>query len=279
MKITQFMERVEERIRDWNVAVQSTLETETSLVAFGTRGNQPVVLKVIRQPGDEWRCGEVLRAFDGRGMVRVYEYTEGAVLLEMLNPGTSLAAVALNGRDEEATEIIADLIQRMSPAKSSNGFATAEDWGMGFQRYLASGDNQIPISLVEEGQHRYTNLCLTQKDVRLLHGDLQHYNILFDIERSWTAIDPKGVVGEIEYEFGAGLRNPNEGSDVFFSREAIQRRLRRYERQSKLDVNRVMEWAFAQAVLSAIWSIEDGFAVDANQPAIRLANAIHPMLE
>jgi len=279
MKITQFMERVEERIRDWNVAVQSTLETETSLVAFGTRGNQPVVLKVIRQPGDEWRCGEVLRAFDGRGMVRVYEYTEGAVLLEMLNPGTSLAAVALNGRDEEATEIIADLIQRMSPAKSSNGFATAEDWGMGFQRYLASGDNQIPISLVEEGQHRYTNLCLTQKDVRLLHGDLQHYNILFDIERSWTAIDPKGVVGEIEYEFGAGLRNPNEGPDVFFSREAIQRRLRRYERQSKLDVNRVMEWAFAQAVLSAIWSIEDGFAVDANQPAIRLANAIHPMLE
>jgi len=279
MKITQFMERVEERIRDWNVAVQSTLETETSLVAFGTRGNQPVVLKVIRQPGDEWRCGEVLRAFDGRGMVRVYEYTEGAVLLEMLNPGTSLAAVALNGRDEEATEIIADLIQRMSPAKSSNGFATAEDWGMGFQRYLASGDNQIPISLVEESQHRYSNLCLTQKAVRLLHGDLQHYNILFDIERSWTAIDPKGVVGEIEYEFGAGLRNPNEGPDVFFSREAIQRRLRRYERQSKLDVNRVMEWAFAQAVLSAIWSIEDGFAVDANQPAIRLANAIHPMLE
>jgi streptomycin 6-kinase len=279
MKITQFMERVAERIRDWNVAVQSTLETETSLVAFGTRGNQPVVLKVIRQPGDEWRCGEVLRAFDGRGMVRVYEYTEGAVLLEMLNPGTSLAAVALNGRDEEATEIIADLIQRMSPAKSSNGFATAEDWGMGFQRYLASGDNQIPIGLVEEGQHRYTNLCLTQKGVRLLHGDLQHYNIVFDIERSWTAIDPKGVVGEIEYEFGAGLRNPNEGSDVFFSREAIQRRLRRYERQSKLDVNRVMEWAFAQAVLSAIWSIEDGFAVDANQPAIRLANAIHPMLE
>jgi streptomycin 6-kinase len=279
MKITQFMERVAERIRDWNVAVQSTLETETSLVAFGTRGNQPVVLKVIRQPGDEWRCGEVLRAFDGRGMVRVYEYTEGAVLLEMLNPGTSLAAVALNGRDEEATEIIADLIQRMSPAKSSNGFATAEDWGMGFQRYLASGDNQIPIGLVEEGQHRYTNLCLTQKDVRLLHGDLQHYNILFDIERSWTAIDPKGVVGEIEYEFGAGLRNPNEVPDVFCSREAIQRRLRRYERQSKLDVNRVLEWAFAQAVLSAIWSVEDGFAVDDNHSAIRLSNAIHPMLE
>jgi streptomycin 6-kinase len=280
MKFMQFMERVEERIREWNVVVQDTLETESSFVALGTRGNQPVVLKVIRQPGDEWRCGEVLHAFDGRGLVRVYEYIEGAVLLERLNPGTSLAAIALNGRDEEATEIIAEVIQRMSQAReSSRGFVTAEDLGKGFQRYLASGDNQIPISLVEESQHLYSDLCLTQQDVRLLHGDLQHYNILFDIERSWIAIDPKGVVGEIEYEIGAGLRNPYERPDVFASREAVQRRLSCYDRKLKLDINRVLEWAFAQAVLSAIWSVEDGFAVDANNPAIKLANAIHPMLE
>src|SRR5215470_19410356 len=107
-------ERVEERVRDWGVAVQDTLETQSSFIAFGKRGDQSVVLKVIRQPGDEWRCGEVLAAFDGRGTARVFEYTEGAVLLERLNPGTPLASLALEGRDEEATEILADVIGRMS---------------------------------------------------------------------------------------------------------------------------------------------------------------------
>src|SRR5262245_40696178 len=134
--------RVEERVREWGVVVQDTLETESSLIAFGKRGNQPVVLKALRQPGDEWRCGEVLAAFDGRGMARVYEYVEGAVLLERLNPGTPLATIALEGRDEEATEILAEVIQRMSlpyeslsePLKS---FVSAQDWGKGFQRYLA----------------------------------------------------------------------------------------------------------------------------------------------
>ena len=74
------IERVEERVREWNVDVLDTLETESSFVAFGTRGNLPVVLKVLRQPGDEWRCGEVLEAFDGIGVVRVYDYIEGAAL-------------------------------------------------------------------------------------------------------------------------------------------------------------------------------------------------------
>src|SRR5215470_9914641 len=113
-KLGEMKRRVKDRIRAWGVVVQNTQETQSSFIAFGKRGNQPVVLKVIRHPGDEWRCGEVLAAFDGRGTARVFEYTEGAVLLERLNPGTPLASLALEGRDEEATEILADVIGRMS---------------------------------------------------------------------------------------------------------------------------------------------------------------------
>jgi Aminoglycoside/hydroxyurea antibiotic resistance kinase len=136
-------ERVEERVRDWGVVVQDTLETQTPFIAFGKRGDQSVVLKVIRQPGDEWRCGEVSAAFGENGMARVYEYTEGAALLERLNPGAQLASIALDGRDEEATEILADVIDRMSrPCESldessreaSKAFGAARDWGEGFQR-------------------------------------------------------------------------------------------------------------------------------------------------
>jgi streptomycin 6-kinase len=280
----QIEKPVEERVRDWGVVVQNTFETQSSFIAFGKRGNQSVVLKVIRQPGDEWRCGEVLAAFDGRGTARVYEYIEGAALLERLNPGTSLASIALEGRDEEATEILADVIGRMSRAPEPaperfKAFVSAQVWGKGFQRYLASGDNQIPRSLVEQGQRLYFDLCASQRDVRLLHGDLQHYNVLFDSDRGWLAIDPKGVIGEIEYEIGASLRNPYEKPDLFASPETVERRLRCFEAKLKLNADRVLAWGYAQAVLSAIWSVEDGFAVDAGNPSLRLANTIRPILK
>ncbi|HKQ75568.1 MAG TPA: aminoglycoside phosphotransferase family protein [Blastocatellia bacterium] len=276
--------RVEERVRDWGVAVQDILETQSSFIVFGNRGNQPVVLKVIRQPGDEWRCGEVLAAFDGMGTARVYEHIEGAALLERLNPGISLASIALEGRDEEATEILADVIGRMShspePTREwSKALVSAQDWGKGFQSYLASGDNQISRSLVEQGQRLYFDLCASQRDVRLLHGDLQHYNVLFDSDRGWLAIDPKGVIGEIEYEIGASLRNPYEKPELFASPETIERRLSCFAAKLKLDADRALAWGFAQAVLSAIWSVEDGFAVDAGTPSIKLANAIRPFLK
>lgn len=279
MSIRPLAERVEERVREWSILVQHTIDTPSSLIAFGKRGNRAVVLKVIRQMGDEWCSGEVLEVFDGQGTVRVYEHVEGAVLLEHLRPGTMLTGMALNGRDEEATEIIAEVIERMShPRSSSKALATVQDWGKGFKRYLASGDKQIPSDLVAEGQHIYLNLCATQRGVRLLHGDLQHYNVLFDSERGWVAIDPKGVVGEVEYEIGAALRNPYERPELFASAKTVESRIKLYEARLRLDAQRALAWAFSQAVLSAIWSVEDGFAVDSHNPSLMLANAIRPII-
>lgn len=272
------MNRLEERIRAWAIVVEDTLETPSSLLAFGTCGERSVVLKVICQSGDEWNSGEVLRAFDGKGIVRAYEAISGAVLLERLHPATSLVEIVLSGRDDEATEILADVMQRMShPREGLETFATVQDWGKGFARYLSSNDSQIPRGLVEQAQLTYAELCASQQNVVLLHGDLQHYNVLFDERRGWTAIDPKGVVGEIEYETGASLRNPYERPELFTVPATIERRLQCYAARLKLNADRALRWGFAQAVLSAIWLIEDGFAVEAH--TTHLAHTIRAMLE
>ena len=219
------------------------------------------------------------------GMARVYEYIEGAALLERLNPGLQLAGAALDGRDEEATEILADVIDRMSrpcessdePSRESLKRSSARKTGeRGFSAIC--GDRQIPARLVAQARQLYFDLCASQRSVRLLHGDLQHYNVLFDSDRGWLAIDPKGVIGEVEYEIGASLRNPYEKPELFASPETVERRLRCFEAKLKLNYDRALAWGFAQAVLSAIWSVEDGFAVDAGNPS-RLANAIWPILE
>jgi streptomycin 6-kinase len=279
MSIRPLAERVEELIQQWGILIQNTLDTQSSLIIFGRRGDKPVVLKVVRQPGDEWRSGEVLDVFGGSGTVRVYDYVEGAVLLEKLNPGTPLTTLALAGRDEEATEILAGVIQKMSnPRETSKAFVTAQDWGKSFERYQASGDNQIPNDLVTQARQTYMELCASQRAVRLLHGDLQHYNVLFDSERGWVAIDPKGVEGEVEYEIGAALRNPYERPELFASPEIVERRIKRYAARLKLDACRALSWGFSQAVLSSIWSVEDGFAVDNNNPSLRLAVSIRQIL-
>ena len=122
-------------------------------------------------------------------------------------------------------------------------------------------------------------MCSSQRAPRLLHGDLPHYNVLFDWTRGWLAIDPKGVIGEIEYEIGAVLRNPIERPGLFILPSITERRLQQFRRKLNLDSTRALRWGFAQAVLSAIWEIEDGVIVDTANPALRLAYAIQPMMK
>jgi len=272
--------RLAERARAWGVAIGEVRETESSLVAFGTRGGLPVVLKLLRRECDEWHAGGVLAAFGGRGTVLVHEHVPGAMLLERLTPGTPLAGLSLAGRDDEATEILAEVIAAMSPSPARPaGVPTVEAWGGAFARYLATGDRQIARERVEAAERVFLGLCARQREPRLLHGDLQHYNVLLDARRGWLAIDPKGVIGEVEYELGAALRNPVERPALFAARAAVERRVRRCEAMLGVDAGRVLAWAFAQAVLSAVWGVEDGFAVWPDNPGLRLAEVIEPMLD
>src|SRR5512134_2654753 len=127
--------------RAWGVAIERTMATPTSLIVHGKRGDKPVVLKIVKQQGDEWRCGEIAAKFGGRGVVQVYEHMAGAALFEKLDPGEPLAALTLAGRDEEATDILAMMLGRMAPGEPPEGCATVEQWGGGFVRGAALNDD------------------------------------------------------------------------------------------------------------------------------------------
>jgi len=208
-------------------------------------------------------------------MVLVLEHDDGAALFERIVPGTALVELTREGQDAAATEILAGVIASMAPNVTPSWCPTVSDWARVFTWYVDSGDTQIPASLVRRASEIYTELSETQRATRLLHGDLQHYNVLRDQRRGWLAIDPKGVVGEVEYELGALLRNPVELPAVFANPTTIERRVTTVSTRLGLDAGRVLRWAFAQAVLSAIWHVEDGYAVDATSSApLQLARAI-----
>ena len=272
------MHELETKAVEWNVTLDEISETPTSLIGFGVRGGVRVVLKISKQVGDESHSGEVLKAYGGDGAVRVYKSETGAVLLERLEPGELLVNLVKHGRDAEATEILAEVIAKLANHEAPIGCPTVTDWGHGFDRYLQSGDEQIPRDAVEEAREMYDELAASQRRTMLLHGDLQHYNVLFDNERGWIAIDPKGVIGELEYELNAILRNPIELPEVFSSPVTISRRLEALTTALNLDQARALRWSYAQSILSAIWDIEDGHELTPHTPSLLLASSLKQIL-
>lgn len=185
-------ERFVAHARQWRVNVDEVRVTETSQLGFGTRANQHVVLKVIRkEDSEEWRCGEVLEAFRGEGVIRPIEHAAGAVLLPRLQPDQDLTSLCIDRRDEEATAILASLISRMPHVVAVvGGVGSVERLAGDFGRFRQAGAGLFPVHYVDRAEAMFTELCSTQRNVRLLHGDLHHYNVLKDEDAGWIAIDP-----------------------------------------------------------------------------------------
>lgn len=263
--------------RRWNVQVGRVVETPSSIIAVGVREGAHVVLKVAKSPHDEWNAGRVISRFSGSGMVRALQHVPGAVLLEEIRPATPLVDLVRAGRDNEATDVIVSVIQAMGTAAADmRDIPRAADWGESFDRYISRGGDLLPAALVRSGRDVYRELCSTQRHERLLHGDLHHYNVVRDDERGWLALDPKGVVAECEFELGAALRNPH-GMPELYTTAAIERRASQLASKLTLDLSRVVKWTFAQAVLSAIWSIEDD-EWRQDSPMLDLARAAEALL-
>lgn len=266
--------RLERLTVAWRVTVDRIVETPTCLLAYGDCNRQPVIVKVVKTAGTEWRAGELLRLFAGRGLVRVYEYMGGAMLLEQLRPGDLLIELPLRGDDDRATSTLAETIAAMSPSSCPEWVPTVADWGRSFPSYRDGRDATVPADLVASAERIFFDLCATQRRERLLHGDLHHENVLFDRARGWLAIDPKGVRGELEYEIGAALRNPCGRPDLFAHPDVIRRRADLFARTLSIDSARALRWAFAQAVLAAIWQIEDGRPIEPDNRWLAFARAI-----
>ena len=271
-------ERFAAHARQWRVNVDEVRVTETSQLGFGTRANHHVVLKVIRnEHSEEWRCGEVLEAFRGEGVIRPIEYANGAVLLPRLRPGHDLTTLCLHGRDEEATEIIATLMQRMfaMPAHLSS-VRPVDRLQPDFAKFRNGANGFIPASYVDRAEEIFVELCATQRNCRLLHGDLHHFNVLFDSDSGWVAIDPWGIIAEPEFEVGASLRNPSPS--LVGDRGILERRLKTYETRLRLDGDRTLKWSFAMTVLGILWPFEEGVGIDLRALFARAAHTMHDLM-
>ncbi|PKB82167.1 MAG: hypothetical protein BZY88_05215 [SAR202 cluster bacterium Io17-Chloro-G9] len=216
------------------------------------------VLKVRVPNGDFQLEMEALRLFDGKGTVRLLQADPGlgAMVLERLKTGTLLSSLTDDGR---ATTIAAQVMQQLlrSPPPG-HCFPGVSEWaaGLGTLRERFGGaTGPFPESLVDRAETLFSQLIATMGEPVLLHGDLHQYNILSAQRQPWLAIDPKGVVGEAEYEVGPFLRN------CLLNRphpeRLLARRVDKLANDLGFERERILGWGLAQAVLSAWWSFED----------------------
>jgi streptomycin 6-kinase len=222
------------------------------------RGGEPAMLKLMGPLSDEGPSARALRHFAARGAVRVLAEDDGAILLERAVPGTTLTDVVADGRDDEATAIVANVTAAVHYGDTPDGFQSLEDWGDGFRRQRERGAHlSLPSALLARAEGVWRELAASQGRRYLLHGDLHHDNILLG-DRGWLAIDPKGIVGEAAFEPAAMLRNPVRLWPFSADAKRMKRRMAILCERLSLDRERVIGWTFGLMVLGACWSIEDG---------------------
>lgn len=222
----------------------------------------PAVLKVC-PTGSEFEAESgAMALYAGTGAAKLLDVDaeRGAMLLERLEPGTSLWDAE---DDDAATVAIASVMQQLwRPLPADHPFPTVADWGQGFAEMRVrfdGGSGPIPPHLADSAERLFVELERTMAAPVLLHGDLHHDNVLSARRQPWLAIDPQGVVGEPAYEVGALMRNPH--ASVLSRpdpRRLLARRLDILADTLGFDRERMRAWSFAQAILSAWWTVEGG---------------------
>ncbi len=264
-----FAEQSKKNAERINKVTENTENKENDAV------NEKVVLKLcpyINKKEFEHEIA-VLQFYDGIGTVRLlnYDIEKSAMLLERITPGTTLKELFPN-QDKEAVFNASQVIKKLHSIKldslqlnkiglnkENQSLTTIENW----LQTLKLDFQEIPPNLMQKSRKLAERLVATQQSPVLLHGDLHHDNIL-RCRDNWISIDPKGVVGEPAYEVGAFIRNPIPEIFELNNDNFLKLTLERIEQFSNLlhiDKQRLLDWSFVQAILSACWAIEDNSSI------------------
>jgi len=272
-------DKLEHYLRAWNLSdPQPLAETVSSYVYTVTSGEKRVVLKLLTPRGDEEKSGVLaLRCYDGHGAVRLLRADDAAQLLEYAD-GEDLIALVKRGEDEKATEIIADVLNRLHVASTESipdGLFSLKRWFRSLflkaeaDRRDGTDSVYVRAALVAEA------LLSDPRDVRVLHGDIHHENIRHKAQRGWLAFDPKGLVGERTYDAANTLCNPVHTPELVHNETRLLNNAAILARHLRIDLPRILAYTFAYVCLSASWFVEDGA-----DPVyeLRIAGIIEPHL-
>ncbi len=226
-----------------------------------TRAGELVALKVGWGHDEALHEADGLRAWDGRGTVRLYDSvvvgTTSALLLELCEPGTDLSE-AMPPQEQDA--VVAGLLRRLwiepptgHPFRMLQTMCT--QWADEFEEKYAAADAglQLDPGLARAGIELFRSLPGTAERAVLLCTDLHPGNVLAARREPWLVIDPKPYLGDTTYDPLQHMLNfPDRllGDPFGF--------VQRMADLLDLDTGRLRQWLFARCVQESV-----------DQPALR----------
>jgi streptomycin 6-kinase len=274
-------EKLKYYLVSWNLSnPQFLTQTMTSHIYTVTYETETVILKLLSpSETDEQRGAVALRYFDGHGAVRLLRYDEGAQLMEYA-AGDELVTVVERGEDENATRIIAQVIQQLHSVPQNiphDGLFLLERWFEALFNKAAS-DRQAGIdSIYVRSASLAKRLLVDQREVRVLHGDIHHRNIR-KTSRGWLTFDPKGLIGERTYDCANTLCNPVM-PELVHNETRLLTNATILADTLAIDLSRVLAFTYAYACLNASWwlpRIDTKVAEDIVHWHLKIAVMIEP---
>jgi streptomycin 6-kinase len=246
-------DRLDHYLTRWELSDPRLLaQTRTSRIYTVTHGGETVVLKLMSSSASKERRGALsLRYFDGHAAVRLLRHAEGAHLVEYA-PGDELVTLVQRGQDEDATRVIAQVIGQLHGVPQDaphDGLLPLERWFESLFSTAASDRRAGIESIYVRAAGLAGRLLADQRDRRVLHGDVHHYNIR-QSPRGWLAFDPLGLVGDRTYDCANALCNPVM-PELVHDEARLLRNAAILAEMLALDPWRVLAFTYAYACLNA----------------------------
>ena len=247
------------RLQAWGVDAMSQVD-DHPFAWWAMRDDTHVIVKA-GDPGERYREALALRAL-GAGATDVIEHDRdlGLLVTRRVLPGDDIRPLARED-DDAATRAIALLAADLHRDQGTgSGLPPLRDVGVAFD---APHDERLPRHLVDSARRVFDDLITEHTPQVVLHGDLQHLNVL-NMGEGWRAIDPHGWVGDPAFEAAALLANPRglveggdaRGMDGRMLAERSGRRAEIYAEVTGYDVDRLRAWGFVGCVIAELWMIE-----------------------
>ncbi|WP_210236360.1 MULTISPECIES: aminoglycoside phosphotransferase family protein [unclassified Mesorhizobium] len=229
----------------------------------------PAIVKALKpfdDVADELRGEHFLAWRRGEGAVRLLGRDGHSMLLEY-GGDTLLSQVLDEQGDNAATAIAADMMAKLFSPSDHPYPPELQPLGERFASLFKKAATDRVIgddSLYVEAGAIADRLLANPHDIRPLHGDLHHENILRG-PRGWLVIDPKGVLGDPGFDAANMFYNPLDRDALCLAPERIADMAEVFARALGQSPAAILDHAIAYGCLSAAWHHEDDNAVEENR--------------
>jgi streptomycin 6-kinase len=239
-----------------------------NLVFFARRASGEEIVVKATVPNDEQVPeGGGVRALPSAGIgprLLWSDLDRGVMAMERVRPGDTLPShIPTLEEDRGIVSAIGRLAARIA---RDVDISPHGDRLMTVRDYTKALDSYDPRSAIWRDHRaevdraraiRDTMLASTDQPHGFVHGDLHHYNILLNQNGQPKAIDPKGLIRPIGYDFGVMSYDPMEIQRHPDLPAPFRQRVTVWSEATGLPWEVVRDWGYVGAMVSACWNSED----------------------